>query len=236
MGRAFEKRKHKMFARYDKMAKVFTKLGKEIAISVKQGGPDPDGNPRLRTAIQNARGVNMPKDRIDGAIKRASSKEEGNFEEMVYEGYGPHGVPIVIECATDNPTRTVANVRMYFNRGNGTLGKTGSLDFLFERKGVFRLDKSAALDPEELELELIDHGLDSLEVDEDQIIIYTAFADFGKMQKALEDKKIPVKKAGLERIPSSYSDVTESQADEVLELVDKFEEDDDVQAVYHNLK
>lgn len=225
-----------MFARYDKMAKVFTKLGKEIAISVKQGGPDPDGNPRLRTAIQNARGVNMPKDRIDGAIKRASSKEEGNFEEMVYEGYGPHGVPIVIECATDNPTRTVANVRMYFNRGNGTLGKTGSLDFLFERKGVFRLDKSAALDPEELELELIDHGLDSLEVDEDQIIIYTAFADFGKMQKALEDKKIPVKKAGLERIPSSYSDVTESQADEVLELVDKFEEDDDVQAVYHNLK
>lgn len=236
MGRAFEKRKHKMFARYDKMAKVFTKLGKEIAISVKQGGPDPDGNPRLRTAIQNARGVNMPKDRIDGAIKRASSKEEGNFEEMVYEGYGPHGVPIVIECATDNTTRTVANVRMYFSRGNGTLGKTGSLDFLFERKGVFRLDKTDTLNPEELELELIDHGLDSLEVDDDQIIIYTAFADFGKMQKALEDKKIAVKKAGLERIPSTYSEVTESQADEVLELIDKFEEDDDVQAVYHNLK
>ena len=225
-----------MFARYDKMAKAFTRIGKEIAIAVKQGGPDPDGNPRLRAAIQNGRGVNMPKDRIENAIKKASSKEEGNFEEIVYEGYAPHGVPLVIECATDNPTRTVANIRMYFSRGNGTLGKTGSLDFLFERKGVFRLDKSDALVPDELELELIDFGLDSLEVDEDQVVVYTAFADYGKMQKALEDKGLPVKKAGVERIPSSFSEISEAQADEVLELIEKFEEDDDVQAVYHNLR
>src|SRR5678816_4357052 len=172
MGRVFEKRKHKMFARYDKMAKAFTRIGKEIAIAVKQGGPEPDNNPRLRAAIQNGRGANMPKDRIENAIKKASSKEAGNFEEIVYEGYGPYGVPIVVECASDNPTRTVANIRMYFSRGNGTLGKTGSLDFMFERKGVFRLEKSPATNPEELELELIDHGLESLEVDEDQIIIY----------------------------------------------------------------
>src|SRR6185436_2067420 len=140
MGRVFEKRKHKMFARYDKMAKAFTRLGKEIAIAVKYGGVDPNYNPRLRAAMQNAKGVNMPKDRIENAIKRASSKEEGNFEEVVYEGYGPYGVAIVVETATDNATRTVANVRMYFNRGNGTLGKTGSLDFMFQRKGVFRLE------------------------------------------------------------------------------------------------
>src|SRR6185436_15589285 len=188
MGRVFEKRKHKMFARYDKMAKAFTKIGKDIAIAVKQGGPDPNGNPRLRAAMQNAKSVNMPKDRIDGAIKRASSKEEAGLEEIVYEGYGPHGIPIVVECATDNPTRTVANIRMYFNRGNGTLGKTGSLDFMFERKGVFRIEKSDKVNPDELELELIDFGLDKMEVDDEEIVIYTAFADFGKMQKALEDK------------------------------------------------
>jgi YebC/PmpR family DNA-binding regulatory protein len=225
-----------MFARYDRMAKAFTRIGKEIAIAVKQGGPDPDNNPRLRAAIQNGRGVNMPKDRIENAIKKASSKEAGNFEEVVYEGYAPHGVPLVIECATDNPTRTVANIRMYFSRGNGTLGKTGSNDFLFERKGVFRLEKTDALDPEELELELIDFGLDRLEADEEELIIYTAFSDYGKMQKALEDKGVAVKKAGIERIPNTFSELTEAQTDEVLELVEKFEEDDDVQAVYHNLR
>jgi YebC/PmpR family DNA-binding regulatory protein len=225
-----------MFARYDRMAKAFTRIGKEIAIAVKQGGPDPDNNPRLRAAIQNGRGVNMPKDRIENAIKKASSKEAGNFEEVVYEGYAPHGVPLVIECATDNPTRTVANIRMYFSRGNGTLGKTGSNDFLFERKGVFRLEKTDALDPEELELELIDFGLDRLEADEEELIIYTAFSDYGKMQKALEDKGVAVKKAGIERIPNTFSELTEVQTDEVLELVEKFEEDDDVQAVYHNLR
>jgi YebC/PmpR family DNA-binding regulatory protein len=235
MGRIFEKRKHKMFARFDKMAKTFTKIGKEIAIAVKQGGPDPVNNPRLRTAIQNGRGANMPKDRIENAIKRASAKDASTFDEMVYEGYGPHGVGIVIEAATDNPTRTVANVRMHFSRGNGVLGKTGSLDFMFDRKGVFRIAKEN-VNPEELELELIDFGLDNLEVDEEEIVIYTSFTDFGKMQKALEEKNIAVKKASLERIPNTFVELTEQQQDEVLKLVDAFEEDDDVQAVYHNLK
>lgn len=236
MGRIFEKRKHKMFARYDKMAKAFTRVGREIAIAVKAGGPDPNYNPRLRTAIQNAKGLNMPKDRIDNAIKRAVSKDEGNFEEIVYEGYGPHGVAIVVETATDNTTRTVANIRMYFNRGNGTLGKTGSLDFMFQRKGVFRIPNDGKVNIEELELELIDFGLDSLEMDEEEIIIYTAFEDFGKMAKGLEEKKIEVKKAAAERIPNTFVELTEEQQDEILQLVDKFEEDDDVQAVYHNLK
>jgi YebC/PmpR family DNA-binding regulatory protein len=236
MGRIFEKRKHKMFARYDKMAKAFTKIGREIAIAVKSGGPDRESNPRLRTAIQNAKGVNMPKDRIDNAIKRASSKDESHFEETVYEGYGPYGVAIVVETATDNPTRTVANIRMYFNRGNGTLGKTGSLDFMFQRKGVFRIDRNDKINTDDLELELIDHGLDTLEIDEDEIIINTAFEDFGRMARALEEKGIAVKKAAHERIPTTFVELNEEQQDEVLQLIDKFEEDDDVQAVYHNLK
>ncbi len=225
-----------MFARYDKMAKAFTRVGREVAIAVKAGGPDPNYNPRLRTAIQNAKGLNMPKDRIDNAIKRASAKDEGNFEEIVYEGYGPHGVAIVVETATDNTTRTVANIRMYFNRGNGTLGKTGSLDFMFQRKGVFRIVNDGKLNTDDLELELIDHGLENLESDEEEIIIYTAYEDFGKMAKALEEKKIEVKKAALERLPTTFVELTEEQQDEILQLVDKFEEDDDVQAVYHNLK
>lgn len=236
MGRAFEKRKHKMFARYDKMAKAFTKLGKEIAIAVKASGPDPDNNPRLRAAIQNGKALNMPKDRIDGAIKRASSKDEGNFEETNYEGYGPHGVAILVETASDNTTRTVANIRMYFNRGNGALGKTGSLDFMFQRKGVFRIANDAKYNPEDLELELIDFGLESLEVDEDEIVIYTAYEDYGKMSRGLEDKHIAIKKSALERIPHTYVELNEEQTDEILALIDKFEEDDDVQAVYHNLK
>jgi len=225
-----------MFARYDKMAKAFTRIGKDIAVAVKQGGPDPNGNPRLRAAMQNAKSVNMPKDRVEGAIKRAVSKDETGYEEIIYEGYGPGGVAMVIECTTDNPTRTVANVRMHFNRGNGTLGKTGSLDFLFDRKGVFRIAKSDNINPEELELELIDFGLDKMEVEENEIVIYATFTDFGKMQKKLEDSGIPVAKTSLERIPNSFAEVSEAQLDEVLELVEKFEEDDDVQAVFHNLK
>jgi YebC/PmpR family DNA-binding regulatory protein len=236
MGRVFEKRKHKMFARYDKMAKTFTKIGKEIAIAVKHGGPDPIHNPKLRAVVQNAKNANMPKDRVEGAIKRASSKEAGNFEEVVYEGYGPYKVGLVIECATDNPTRTVANIRMYFNRGDGALGKTGSLNFMFDHKGVFRIARTENINPEELELELIDFGLDRMEVDEEEIIIYTNFSDFGKMQKAIEDRGIAVKKAGHERIPNTFAELNEAQTDEVLELIEKFEEDDDVQAVYHNLK
>lgn len=180
MGRIFEKRKYKMFARFDKMAKAFTRYGKEIAIAVKLSGPDPSLNPRLRTAIQNAKGVNMPKDRIDAAIKRASSKDEKDLQEVLYEGYGPHGIGILIECATDNPTRTVANIRMYFTKFGGSLGATGSVGFSFERKGVFKME-APDVDLEELELELIDYGADDFALDENEIYVYTSFADFATM-------------------------------------------------------
>ena len=237
MGRVFEKRKHKMFARFDRMAKGFQRLGKEIVIAVKQAGPLPENNPRLRAAIATARGINMPKHLIEGAIKRASSKEEGNFEEIVYEGYGPHGVAILCECATDNTNRSIANIRSYFSRHGGAVGKTGSLDFIFSQKGVFKIAKGN-LDPDELELELIDHGLDDLAIDEEenQIIVYTAFGDYAKMQKALEARHLEVVSSELERIPQSYADVPEDAQDELLELVDKIEADDDVQKVYHNMR
>ncbi len=225
-----------MFARYDKMAKAFTRIGKEIAMAVKSGGPDPDYNPRLRQTINNAKGVNMPKDRVDAAIKRAVSKDTANYEEVVYEGYGPYGVPILVETATDNPTRTVANIRLYFNRGGGQMGNSGSLSFIFDRKGVFRIEIANLPNYEEMELELIDSGLESMELEENEVIIYTAFGDFGKLQKALEEKNIIVTKASLERIPNSFAEISEEQMDEVLELVEKIEEDDDVQAVYHNLR
>lgn len=235
MGRVFEKRKYKMFARYDKMAKGFTRIGKEIAIAIKLGGGDPAGNSRLRLAIQNAKGLNMPKLNIDSAIKRATSKDSTNLEEIVYEGKGPFGIAILIECATDNPTRTVANVRMNFNKYGGELGKTGSLDYLFERKGVFRI-KNENIVLEELELELIDSGADDIESDEEEIVIYTAFTDFGNMQKALEAKKFHIISSELERIPNSTTELNEIQVEEVMKLVTKLEEDDDVQTVYHNLK
>jgi YebC/PmpR family DNA-binding regulatory protein len=235
MGRIFEKRKHKMFARFDKMAKTFTRIGKEIAIAVKQGGPNPDGNPRLRMAMQNAKGANMPKDRVENAIKRASSKEEKGFEEVVYEGYAPHGVGIVVETATDNPTRTVANVRMHFNRGNGTLGKTGSLDFIFDRKGVFKIEK-ADLNLDDLELELIDAGLEDIAIDENEIYIDCSFNDFGAMSKALEEKSVNIISAEKQRIPNTLVELNESQQEEVIKLVESLEQDDDVQHVYHNLK
>jgi YebC/PmpR family DNA-binding regulatory protein len=235
MGRVFEKRKYKMFARYDKMAKGFTRAGKEIAIAVKLGGADPQGNSRLRLAIQNAKGINMPKDRIDAAIKRASSKDEKGLEEIVYEGKGPFGIGILVECATDNPTRTVANVRMNFNRYGGELGKTGSLDYLFDRKGVFRI-KNENINAEELELELIDFGADEIDADAEEIVVYTAFSDFGKMQKELEAKKLHIISSELERIPTSTVELTDKQVEEVMTLVSKLEEDDDVQTVYHNMK
>lgn len=225
-----------MFARYDKMAKAFTRIGKEIAMAVKAGGPDPAYNPRLRQAMANAKGVNMPKDRVEAAVKRAVSKDSSNYEEVVYEGYGPYGVPILVETATDNPTRTVANVRLYFNRGGGALGNSGSLGFIFDRKGVFRLAADTVPNLDELELELIDAGLESIEKDDQEVILYTAFTDFGNMQKALEDRGIATTKAALERLPNSFAELTEEQMDEILELVEKIEEDEDVQAVYHNLR
>ncbi|MFN0201500.1 MAG: YebC/PmpR family DNA-binding transcriptional regulator [Bacteroidia bacterium] len=239
MGRIFEKRKHKMFARYDRLAKTFTRYGKEIAIAVKQGGAEPDQNPRLRAVIQNAKGVNMPKERIDAAIKRASSKDsKENYEELVYEGYGPSGVAILIETATDNHTRTVANVRMYFNRSGGSLGKTGSLDFIFTRKGVFTINVEQGVDVEELELELIDFGLEEIEVEGNEAILVTSFEDFAKMQKALEEKKINVVNGELQRIPNpdSMKELSGEAIDAIHELVEKIEQDDDVQAVYHNMK
>lgn len=235
MGRVFEKRKYKMFARFDKMAKGFTRIGKEIAIAIRLGGGDPAGNARLRMAIQNAKGLNMPKDRIDAAIKRATSKDISNYEEVVYEGKGPFGVAILCECASDNPTRTVANVRMNFNRYGGELGKTGSLDYLFERKGIFRI-KNENINVEELEMDLIDFGADEIESDEEEIVVYTAFTDFGTMQKALEAKNLNIISSELERVPNATVELTDEQIEEVMILVGKLEEEDDVQTVYHNLK
>ena len=235
MGRVFEKRKYKMFARYDKMAKGFTRVGKEIAIAIKLGGGDPAGNARLRVAIQNAKGLNMPKDRIDAAIKRATSKDVSNLEEVVYEGKGPFGVAILCECATDNPTRTVANIRMNFNRGGGELGKTGSLDYLFDRKGVFRI-KNENINLDELEIELIDFGADEIESDNEEIVIYTAFTSFGNMQKALESKNLHIISSELERIPNTTVELSDEQLEEVMVLIGKLEEDEDVQTVYHNLR
>lgn len=236
MGRVFEKRKYTMFARFDRMAKAFTRIGKEIVMAVKANGPLPENNPRLRTLIQNAKGVNMPKDRIDAAIKRASSKDETNYEEIVYEGYGPYGVALVLETATDNIYRTVADIRTILSRGGGTLGKTGSLDFIFSRKGVFKFLK-ANINVDELELELIDFGADDVAISEDgEVYVYTSFQNFGMMQKALEDRKINVISSELQRIPNSFVEVTKEQEDEVLQLIEKFEQNDDIQVVYHNMK
>jgi YebC/PmpR family DNA-binding regulatory protein len=237
MGRAFEFRKARKMKRWDKMSKAFTKIGREIAIAVRLGGPDPLGNSRLRMAITNAKGVNMPKDRIEGAIKRASSKEQEAFQEIVYEGYGPSGVPIVVECATDNPTRTVANVRSAFVRSGGQLATTGVLDFLFERKGVFKFPLDGLnIDIDELELELIDFGLQEINVEEGEVTLITSFADFVQMQRAIEERKIPVTSAEIQRIPTVFKELSEEAEEPVFELIDKLEEDDDVQAVYHNLK
>lgn len=237
MGRIFEKRKHKIFARMDRLGKAFTRIGKEIAIAVKSGGPDPDSNARLRTIIKNAKGANMPKANIEAAIKRASEKGSANYEEMVYEGIGPAGIGIVVETATDNPNRTVANVRAIFTRNEVTLGKSGSLDFVFERKGVFKL-KNEAPNVEELEFELIDFGCEEFMFDEEEglIIFYTAFADFGQMNKAIEERNLPLVSAELERIPNNFIDVDEATAEKVFALIEKLEADDDVQQVFHNMK
>src|SRR5688572_21164512 len=234
MGRIFEKRKHKMFARFDKMAKAFTRIGKDIAIAVKAAGPLPENNPKLRLAIQNAKGMNMPKDRVEAAIKRASSKEEKDFQEVTYEGYGPHGIPIMVECATDNPTRTVANVRLIFAKNGGSMGNSGSVAFMFEHRGVFKFDP-AKLNVDELELDLIDAGAEDIERGEEEIILYTKFTDFGQMQKFLEEKKLDAKSSELQYLPSATKELPEDQQDEVLKLIEALEGDDDVQSVFHNL-
>ena len=240
MGRIFEVRKSTMFARWDRMAKQFTRIGKEIAIAVKAGGPDPNTNPALRRCFQNAKSVNMPKDRVEAAIKRSMGKEMENFEEILYEGYGPHGVAILVETATDNHVRTVANIKSYFNKGNGAMGTSGSVSFQFKKMGVFKL-KNEGMNAEDLELELIDHGLEELgestnDAGEEILVIRCAFSDFGNMQKALEEKNIATTSAEVEWIPSNVIELGEEQAQEVLKLVDKLEQDDDVQKVFHNLK
>ena len=224
-----------MFARFARMSKAFNKMGREIAVAVKAGGGDPAYNMRLRVAIQTAKSLNMPKDRIDAAIKRAMSKDTENFQEVVYEGYAPHGIAVMVECATDNPTRTVANIRSIFNKGGGTLGASGSVAFLFERKGVFRIT-TEKMDLDELELELIDYGADEIERGEGEVIVYTTFENFAGMQKALEDKSIGILSAELQRIPNTISELEDAAADEIGQLVEKLEEDDDVQAVFHNMR
>jgi YebC/PmpR family DNA-binding regulatory protein len=240
MGRIFEVRKSTMFARWDRMAKQFTRIGKEIAIAVKAGGPDPNTNPALRRCFQNAKSVNMPKDRVEAAIKRAMGKEMENYEEILYEGYGPHGVAILAETATDNHVRTVANIKSHFNKGNGAMGTSGSVSFQFKKMGVFKL-KNEGVNPEDLELELIDFGLEELgestnDAGEAILVIRCAFNDFGNMQKALEEKNIATISAEVEWIPLNLIELGEEEAQEVLKIVDKLEQDEDVQKVFHNLK
>lgn len=236
MGRAFEFRKARKMKRWGHMAKTFTRIGKDIVMAVKAGGPDPTSNSRLRAIIQNAKAANMPKDNVERAIKKASSKEQEDYKEMVYEGYGPYGIAIVVETATDNPTRTVANVRSFFTRSGGSLGTTGSLDFLFERKCIFKIKKQDNIDIEELELELIDFGADEIGELEDEVIIYGEFEAFGRIQEFLENGNFEVISSDFERIPMDTKELTPEQEEEVEKLLAKFEEDDDVQNVFHNMK
>jgi YebC/PmpR family DNA-binding regulatory protein len=231
MGRVFEKRKHKMFARYAKMSRAFTRIGKEIAIAVKISGPDPDNNPRLRVVLAKAKSINMPKTNLDAAIKRAANKEDGDFEEILYEGKGPHSIGIMIETATNNPTRTVANLRSYFNKKGGALGVKGSMEFLFEHKGEYKIAKDG-INLDDFELEMIDYGAEEINVDDEAIYISTSFEDYGRMQKALEDKGCTILNAELTREPTNPVELTDEQIDEVQALLDLIEDDDDVTAVY----
>ncbi|MFD2201690.1 YebC/PmpR family DNA-binding transcriptional regulator [Shivajiella indica] len=234
MGRAFEFRKERKFKRWSQMSKVFTRLGKEIVMAVKSGGPDPANNSKLRTVIQNAKGASMPKDRIEAAIKRASNKDEKDYEELVYEGYGPYGVAVIIETSTDNTNRTVANIRSYFTKSGGSLGTSGSVSFMFDKKAVFRF-AHGNLDMEELELELIDYGLDEIAENEGEIFVYTSFEDFGKMQKALEDRHIEIINADFQWFPATTVDLTEEQEEDINKLIERLEEDDDVNQVFTNV-
>lgn len=235
MGRAFEYRRASKEKRWDKMSRLFPKLGKSITVAAKEGGPDPEMNAKLRTAIQNAKAQNMPKDNIDAAIKRASGKDAATFEEIIYEGKGPHGVLVVVECATDNSTRTVANVKSYFNKAGGSLVPTGSLEFMFSRKAVIEFEKTDTIDIEELELELIDSGLEEIEVSEGMVYAYGDYTNFGSLNKAIEDKGIELQKATLQRIPTTPVEFSEEQLVEIEKMLDKIEEDDDIQAVFTNI-
>lgn len=236
MGRAFEYRKARKLKRWGNMSRTFTRIGKEITIAAKAGGPDPDMNPRLRVLMQNAKAANMPKDTVERAIKKATDKDAGDYKEIVYEGYGPYGIAIVVEAATDNNTRTVANVRSYFNKHGGSLGTQGSLTFMFDHKSVFKIKPKEGVSLEDLELELIDYGVDELENDEEEIVLYGAFEEFANIQKYLEENEFEIVSAEFERIPHDLKEVTEEQRVLIDKLLEKFEEDEDVQNVFHNMK
>ena len=235
MGRAFEYRKATKMKRWGNMARVFTKLGKQITIAVRESGPDADTNPRLRVLMQQAKKENMPKENVERAIKKASSREESDYKEMVYEGYGPYGVAIVVETATDNPTRTVGNVRSYFNRHGGSLGTSGSAIFMFDHNCVFHIAKKENISVDDLELELIDYGAIELEEDEEEIIIYGEYASYSTLQKYLEENGFEIHSAEFERFPNDMKTLTEEQQASVNKLLDKIEDDEDVQNVFHNM-
>lgn len=237
MGRAFEYRKASKMARWDKMAKTFSKIGKDIALAVKAGGPDPDSNPSLRRCIQNAKGANMPKDNVERAIKKASGADAEQYEEITYEGYGQGGVAFFVECTTNNSTRTVANVRAIFNKFDGSLGKNGELAFIFDRKGIFSLDRSLIkTDWDDFEMEMIDGGAEEVEGDDEEVMVTTAFEDFGTLSHKLEELAMEAKSAELERIPNNSKEVTADQFKANMKMLERFEEDDDVQNVYHNME
>ena len=237
MGRAFEYRKASKMARWDKMAKTFSKIGKDIALAVKAGGPDPDSNPALKRCIQNAKGANMPKDNVERAIKKASGADAENYEEITYEGYGQGGVAFFVECTTNNPTRTVANVRAIFNKFDGNLGKNGELAFIFDRKGIFTIDLAQIkMYWDDFEMEMIDGGAEDVEKDEEEVMITTAFEDFGSLSHKLDELGIEAKSAELQRIPNSTKEMTEDQFKGNMKMLDRFEEDDDVQNVFHNME
>lgn len=235
MGRAFEYRKARKLKRWGNMSRTFTRIGKEITIAVKAGGPDPDMNPRLRVLMQNAKAANMPKDTVERAIKKATDKDAGDYKEIVYEGYGPHGIAIVVETATDNNQRTVANVRSYFNKHGGSLGTQGSLSFLFDHKSVFHVKPNAETSMEDFELNLMDFEAE-LEAEEDEWLIYGAFDQFANLQKFLEESGLEIVSAEFERIPTDYKEVTAEQREAIEKLLEKFEDDEDVQNVFHNMK
>ncbi|MDR0332128.1 MAG: YebC/PmpR family DNA-binding transcriptional regulator [Dysgonamonadaceae bacterium] len=235
MGRAFEYRKATKMKRWGNMARVFTKLGRQITIATREGGSDPEVNPRLRVLIQQAKKENMPKENVERAIKKATDKDVSDYKEMVYEGYGPFGIAIVVETATDNPTRTVANVRSYFNKHGGSLGTSGSLEFLFDHKCVFKVAEKEGVSIEDLELELIDYGVDEVLADEGEWIIYGEFKSYSNIQSYLENNGFEIHSAEFERIPHDVKELTEEQRTQIEKLLDKFEEDEDVQNVFHNM-
>ena len=236
MGRAFEYRKARKMKRWGNMSRTFTKIGKEITIAVKASGPDPDGNPRLRALMQNAKAANMPKENVERAIKKATDKDAGDFKEILYEGYGPFGIAIVVETATDNHTRTVANVRSYFNKAGGSLGTSGSLSFMFEHKCVFHIKPKDGVSVEDLELELIDYGVDELEADDEEIVLYGAFESNSEIQKYLEENGFEIISSEFERIPNDVKELDAEQRAAIEKLIERLEDDEDVQNVFHNMK